>query len=1103
MSEQLPGSADQLAGHAGPEQLNPQVAEVNRITNMLDTHVPKTLEDAQLIDGLVADVYAHMEDDGNKLSYGGQEIPEDIAAKFRSSAQAGINRWSLDSDARSATHAAANAQHPSELSDEQRSEMRAMKPDSQAPDSMVFDAYKQSQADRLKLDAEIADATGQAVAPFSPEYEQKLQDNEAAREAARVERERQAAAHDKRRSKAESDAAKSGRKARKEDAKKADARETARAEALDRVAKFIEDPKSEQASGAEIKSATGLSHEDMLSLGFSGFAEMKQAAVALNEQRAQEAHTAAYRAAGQEQADKWRAELEEGRREKAEAAGRVDALVNQYKFQHGGQNSFDKNPELAERVRADAIAQAEAEGLNVSALKPSEGLVVKGSAGAEEYTQALIDALERGGGNSWVPASEQGSASTDGTPTDGTNIPEVLDGTGGSTEAGAGDPGTAPGPDTAPTPLTGEGTTTDNGSPEVDPGSPDNTNNTDGSPAPVPNPIPTPNIRVATDEEAKNLLGTAETNEETRAKLDAALGNMEDSLARLAAAKKAVEMGVGRRGRAKKTEAYEAALKEVRDLIGGNESLDDAQRLQLKMMALERVSEIQVANAEVPGRIARLVQGIVNSRPIRFIKRHKPALYAAVAVGTVLTAAAAVATGGASLPAVAAAVGLGAAKGAATGAVTGSGFGALGARAARRFEHTAEATSARNAEQLSELSGIPRIDGESFEDYSRRVDAALVDFSVELLNTNTANRTRTVGKAALQGAISGAVMGGANAMGHNLHFGGTETTTHTQLTPEQVRSNVQQILDGDPSKLNQVPGLEHVDLSHMHDLSNQAANVGQGKALWTVVQNGPNGHLSNAATQHEIVNGMSDLYKAGFNVKTHGAIHWQGDHFEVTGNNWHFGAQAPNGGAYVIGPDGQIHAFEGTLNNGQQAAVLDLLRHGGKVYSHDQIVSEIASHVKGSGLETHATTVVTPHSINNSFGTLVIPNNQQSDTGYAAGVAGGVLGAAMATPERAETRPAEPGEVEPTPGYQPENPAAFNQVVNSFDLQMGLVTNVRAGDDALKVAYRETLYGFVNDNKAVIGGLSGPDRAALMQLIAERNGADESDVETAFRRSLG
>jgi hypothetical protein len=594
-----------------------------------------------------------------------------------------------------------------------------------------------------------------------------------------------------------------------------------------------------------------------------------------------------------------------------------------------------------------------------------------------------------------------------------------------------------------------------------------------------------------TREQMDAFFGTAPTTGEA---LQAKIAGMELSLERLARAKKAVEMGVGRRDREGKLTELEDAQAEVRGLIDG-ESLSDAEKIELKFAAMQRVAELQVENSDVPKRMHVMLQRLGNSRIMQAFKRNKVLVYGAAAVAALGLAVATVASGGAAAAATLTAVGLGVAKGSFLGGLTGGSMGAYGARATRHLAHTADATQIRTTAQLE---GWRPQDGETYEQYAQRVHEGLYGDASAMYDQNTLARRRSIGRGALTGVVTGAVTGALGGSIHAAHFGGVEhTTTTTQPltpTPGQIHDGIQHIVDNDPSQLHQVPGLEHVN-TNFGDLSHQAAGTHHGQYLWTAVQNNGSEHLSNAATQSEILDGMSKLHDAGFHIDTHGAIHWDAnaDHYVTTGDKWNFGSgsvHAPQGGAYVIGPDGNPHLFTGALNNGQQAALLDLLHQNGtQVMNHDQFVNYLSSHVSPNaanadipGVE-HATTTthtVVPHEVDNGvWGTAINPATTAADVAAAA---------AMTTPEVA-------------PSAVPF-PEVWNRFYTEYEQDMRQIPDLDTLDeDELAERKEAELRQLGARHYTEIKGLNTPAWAAMVDALAQRTNLDKKTVRRTLKAS--
>jgi hypothetical protein len=328
-------------------------------------YIPDSLEDAQ---GAVSDLRATsdrliIKEDSAEID--GNSVNRELASDVKKIADSGIDHWRLNAKDRAFYASAANVEHPSQLTTEQRSLLRQLKPDASMPDSMAMPLLRENASKRLSLDEAIAGEQGKKVAAIrEPKGER------AARERAE-------------------------QKAEKEKLTAEEERTKAREEAFERVSAFYEKPERATAAGPDIRKATGLSHQDVLRLGFKSYTELENAAVDWKLEQVAEAERAAKKAAADKREADYQAELQAHRDKRAAAAERVEKLSYAEKLKLGGEFALNRQPGLREKIRENAIAQAEEEGLSVGSMKPSEGYVVpRRSAAAEAETQKTVDALK-------------------------------------------------------------------------------------------------------------------------------------------------------------------------------------------------------------------------------------------------------------------------------------------------------------------------------------------------------------------------------------------------------------------------------------------------------------------------------------------------------------------------------------------------------------------------------------------------------------------------------------------------------------------------------------------------------------------------------------
>lgn len=352
--------SEQLTSPLQPEVPTQPADELAAYAERFQNYVPESAVDAMATAEGAANVAKAIETEDGSYKYLGEEVASGIAQGYFDVTKKGVNTWRLNSGQRSAWEAVSKAAHPSELSVDKYARMKALKGDVMEPTVESFRKLKQEAAARLKLDAEIAEKQGRQVA----KTREKAEDP-------RVVRAQE----------------KAGRELLK-----------AREEAFGRVVKFTSNPDSKFASGPELKQATGLDREAILKLGFNSFEDIKSAATTWKAEKDEAARVKAYHAANNAKADTWNAERNKHRQAKQTASERVEKLSYKMKLDNGGELGLKHRPGVAEKIQEDAVAQAEAEGLAVNHLKPSEGYKVPTNAAAEarqsEYA-AMLKAFNR------------------------------------------------------------------------------------------------------------------------------------------------------------------------------------------------------------------------------------------------------------------------------------------------------------------------------------------------------------------------------------------------------------------------------------------------------------------------------------------------------------------------------------------------------------------------------------------------------------------------------------------------------------------------------------------------------------------------------------
>lgn len=176
----------------------------------------------------------------------------------------------------------------------------------------------------------------------------------------------------------------------------------ARDAAVSKMAKALKKGEiTENSAGPDYIKATGLSHEEVMGLGFKGFAGLAEAGrerrAEQAERKARKAELAAKRAAQEERnaaAVAWRAEIDDAKAGRAAAAERIEGISYKQKLENGGELGLKRNPNLAKELRETAVAQAEAEGHDVSHEKPRYHHVHKPSAAQLSEQAKTVEALK-------------------------------------------------------------------------------------------------------------------------------------------------------------------------------------------------------------------------------------------------------------------------------------------------------------------------------------------------------------------------------------------------------------------------------------------------------------------------------------------------------------------------------------------------------------------------------------------------------------------------------------------------------------------------------------------------------------------------------------
>jgi len=352
------------------------VQDLEQVYDQFDSHIPESVAEAQAVITDLRGTSDRLVITEDSAELDGQPVSAELAADVKNIANAGLDTWRLKSAERAAWTKAASANHVSELTDTQRSRLRALKPDAAMPDAMALPLLKADAHKRLSLDEAIAADQGKKVAAVrEPKAERVAREQAEAKKSA-----------------------------------DAEALTKAREEAYKRVSAFYEKPGRATAAAPDIRKATGLSFEDVQHLGYGSYAELENAAIDWKLEQTEKAERAAAKAAAEKREADYQAERQAYRDKRDAAAERVEKLSYAEKLKRGGEIGLRRQPGLAEDIRGAAIDQAEAEGHHVNTMRPSEGYVVpRRSAAAEAETARTVAALKAFHRGEQLSASESDS----------------------------------------------------------------------------------------------------------------------------------------------------------------------------------------------------------------------------------------------------------------------------------------------------------------------------------------------------------------------------------------------------------------------------------------------------------------------------------------------------------------------------------------------------------------------------------------------------------------------------------------------------------------------------------------------------------------------
>jgi len=227
---------------------------------------------------------------------------------------------------------------------------------------------------------------------------------------------------------------------------------------------------------------------------------------------------------------------------------------------------------------------------------------------------------------------------------------------------------------------------------------------------------------------------------------------------------------------------------------------------------------------------------------------------------------------------------------------------------------------------------------------------------------------RGIGKGALFGAlvaVSGwgfANIGGGEdlAPGPDSSPDAPDVDRPPTVTPDQVESGIDDMIDNNPDKIDNVPGLEEYDLHTTEETSEAAAEGYPGKHPWNAYQNGAN--LNNGQTLDGFMDAWSEWRKVdGIDLDAWGDVAFADGHYHTTGDLW--GAEVKADDLFAVDEDGDIFHFDGQLDSSEHGMLADLTNQEGTDFLHgkDALADYLADRVDMSDPAAVADAMAQPH----------------------------------------------------------------------------------------------------------------------------------------------
>jgi hypothetical protein len=436
-----------------------------------------------------------------------------------------------------------------------------------------------------------------------------------------------------------------------------------------------------------------------------------------------------------------------------------------------------------------------------------------------------------------------------------------------------------------------------------------------------------------------------------------------DAADTVAKRKMKLEQGVGLGKRFKQWRLKKAANK-LADLVVEEYGDDPADLAEAEQLVERRVARqrIRMAPERVQGVVSWVGMGV--NKVVETLAKHKKIVGI---VGGVL----AIVAGGGIAAGVAAGAGLAMLYAGGAGAVAGGIKAGLLAFAREKFKVTRD-----NVRKNVEV----RYDPDTGKKVSGRYDpnkpenwgawyASSRDYRDKkgrLVRNKTA---RAAGKGAVFGALvamSGwgfANIGGGEDVAPSPDDapdapGGTDRPP--TVTPEQIESGIEDMIDNNPDKIDDVPGLEEYDLYTTEETSEAAAEGYPGEHPWNAYQNGAN--LNNGQTLDGFMDAWSEWRKVdGIDLDAWGDVEFDDGHYHTTGDLW--GAEVKADDLYAVDSDGDIFHFDGQLSSSEHGMLVDLTNTKGTDFLHgnEALADYLADHVDTSDPAEVADALALPH----------------------------------------------------------------------------------------------------------------------------------------------